>query len=47
MPSLSQRLWEIAGERGIKCFVCEVAESVGLTSYLIGQIVVLHKRANL
>jgi anti-anti-sigma regulatory factor len=46
-PALSERLWEIARERGIKYLVCELGEGAWLTSYLIGQLVLLHKRAHL
>lgn len=46
-PSFSESLWTIAAEQGVKRLVCEVAEAVYLNSYLIGQLVVLHKRFHL
>jgi anti-anti-sigma regulatory factor len=44
---LAESLWSIAEKQPAKRFVCELAENVWMSSYLIGQLVVLHKRAHL
>jgi anti-anti-sigma regulatory factor len=46
-PTLSESIWASAQERGIRRLVCELAELVSLNSYVIGQLVMLHKRAHL
>ena len=46
-PPLSESIWEIARRHGIRRLVCDVAEAVCINSYLIGQFVLLHKRAYL
>ena len=44
---LSESLWSMAEKHQIKRLVCELAENVWMNSLLIGQLVVLHKRAHL
>ncbi len=46
-PSLSEMLWSIAEKHGINRLVFELADSALMNSYLVGQLVVLHKRAHL
>jgi anti-anti-sigma regulatory factor len=46
-PQISETLWSLAGEQGINRLVIELGEAAWLTSYLIGQLMVLHKRAHL
>ncbi len=46
-PTLSESLWSIAEKHQINRLVCELAEAVWMNSYLIGQFVMLHKRATL
>lgn len=46
-PPLSATLWATAVEHTVTRIVVEFADSVFLNSYLIGQLMVLHKRAHL
>ncbi|MBX3438355.1 MAG: hypothetical protein KF861_12750 [Planctomycetaceae bacterium] len=46
-PSLAQSVWSIAEEHQLRRLVFELDEEVRLTSYLVGQFVLLHKRAEL
>jgi anti-anti-sigma regulatory factor len=46
-PPLSEALWSHAEEHGVNRLVFELGESVLLTSYVIGQLMLLHKRAHL
>jgi anti-anti-sigma regulatory factor len=46
-PALSKSLWSVAQKNQIHCLVCELAESVWMNSYLVGQLLILHKRAHL
>ena len=47
IPALSESLWSIAQKNQINRLVCEMAESVWMNSYLVGQLLILHKRAHL
>jgi anti-anti-sigma regulatory factor len=47
LPSLSESLWTIAEQHRIHHFIFEVASPIWMTSYLIGQLIFLHKRASL
>lgn len=42
---LAETLWDAAAEDGMRRFVIELNRSTLLTSILIGQLVLLHKRA--
>jgi anti-anti-sigma regulatory factor len=44
---LSRTFWATATESSINRIVVELADGVLLSSYLIGQLIVLHKRAHL
>ena len=46
-PTLCDSLWSFADNRRINRLVCELADTVWMKSYLIGQLVMLHKRATL
>lgn len=46
-PPLAETLWKIVERQGRKRLVFEVVDEVRLTSYLVGQLVLLHKRAEL
>lgn len=46
-PSFSESIWSIAQTHGLTRLVCELADHLNFNSYVIGQIVVLHKRAYL
>jgi len=47
LPPLAESLWSIGEQRQTQHFILEIASSVWMTSYLIGQLILLHKRANL
>lgn len=47
MPAISESLWELAKERQLHRWICELGGPVWMTSYLIGQLILLHKRASL
>ncbi len=47
VPPISQSLWAVAEERQIHRWVVEMASPVWMNSYLIGQLILLHKRATL
>lgn len=44
---LAESLWEIAQGRDVRRIVIELGHAAPLTSYLIGQLVRLHKRVHL
>lgn len=44
---LAEVLWAIASERGKNRLVLELAQGALLTSYIIGQLAILHKRVML
>jgi anti-anti-sigma regulatory factor len=46
-PPLAERAWSIAEQYDIKRIVIEVDHETLLNSYLIGQFLLLHKRAHL
>lgn len=46
-PPLAQRAWAIAEQHGIDRFVVEVDDATLLNSFLVAQLVLLHKRAHL
>lgn len=46
-PPLAETVWKIAEELGRKRLVFEIDDGVRLTSFLCGQLVLLHKRAEL
>jgi anti-anti-sigma regulatory factor len=45
-PSLAERIWAVADEHSIYRFVIELSDDLLLTSALIGQLVLLHKRSH-
>lgn len=46
-PPLSETLWLITEKHGANHIVFELDDSAMLVSYLVGQLVLLHKRAHL
>jgi anti-anti-sigma regulatory factor len=46
-PPIAETAWSLAEEQGVNRMVVELDESARLTSYLIGQLVLLHKRCYL
>ena len=45
-PPLAERAWEVVDEHGIYRVVFELESNLMLTSYLVGQLVLLHKRCH-
>ncbi len=45
-PPLAERVWSIAEDNRIYRFVIELEPQVALTSHLVGQFVLLHKRSH-
>ncbi|MGD9855560.1 MAG: STAS domain-containing protein [Planctomycetaceae bacterium] len=46
-PPLAEALWRIVEQRGPRRVVFEMVDGLMLTSFLVGQLVLLHKRAEL
>ena len=46
-PPLAERAWLLAEQSGINRIVIEVDDATLLSSHLVGQLVLLHKRAHL
>jgi len=46
-PPIADTVWQTAQEHGLRRLVLELGEATRLSSYLIGQIVLLHKRFHL
>jgi anti-anti-sigma regulatory factor len=46
-PPIAETAWSLAEEHGVNRIVVELDASARLTSYLIGQLVLLHKRCYL
>ena len=45
-PALAERAWELADQHRIYRIVVELEAGVPLSSYLVGQLVLLHKRCH-
>ena len=45
-PSLAERVWDVIDEHQIHRVVIELDSDVMLTSHLVGQLVLLHKRCH-
>ena len=45
-PPLAERAWKMAEEHHIQRIVVELGPNVALTSHLVGQLVLLHKRCH-
>ena len=43
-PPIAESAWNLAAENGVKRLVVEIDDGTLLSSYLIGQLVLLHKR---
>lgn len=46
-PPLAARMWELAEQRDRRRLVFELDDGVMLTSFLVGQLVLVHKRAEM
>lgn len=46
-PTLAEAVWDLAAARDIRRLVIELAPETLMTSFLIGQLVLLHKRCHL
>lgn len=46
-PPIAEKAWDLASEHHVKRLVFELDDDTMVTSYLIGQLVLLHKRVTL
>lgn len=46
-PPMADSLWGIAEQHGLNRIVLQIDDETLLTSYLVGQMILLHKRAHL
>ncbi len=46
-PPVAETAWDLASEHEVRRLIFELDEATALTSYLIGQLVLLHKRLSL
>ncbi len=44
-PPLAERMWELAEENSVVRIVFELGDDVVLTSHVVGQLVLVHKRS--